>query len=466
MTVDKVYGIDSQLNDLFQNAKRLSSSDKIWDLYSKAESISGLDLLLKNRKLKATVLNQDAISVLQWLINKIEKSDDVDLETTKSIYFLVGLVSNHSDFWSLLKTSGIKLPQCLFDHSKLILSNFSTYIHFELSTDYHKEERREYLRKIVADNNWERIYDEYHRNHENYEHSICYSLKSAFTLLYYYETQSLMSILDAKNDIPFLWGMMALMGKSNAMTIALETTNSTLKFCALSSVLPFSGKDSFNEYEAQKLGEVFLDIMTDEIVWQHWMKILNNYPSRYPHIQVSLGESLARAASKNAIQYYFEVIHLYAVDFHDTGRKSVAECLESFSQLANEEVRKIAWNSAFEIWDRWDFGVKDKDGHLFEIKASALDYAITKYYLECCDSKDRKAKIDKLNRNLNNIDNVWHQTSSKYTTYWYLQKSRFQPLYHAEQVSLDIKLPCLMQDSCYIHNHGDYENYIQYMVKH
>lgn len=464
MTTSTTSAIDSQLNELFQDAVTLSQSEKIWDLCRKAESISGLDFLIKNRELKSTVLTQDAIAVLKWINHKINALNNIDLETTKGLFFLVGLVSNHSDFWASLRVTSDKVSEQLIECSKLILGNFSSVIHFDFITNYHEEERKKHLRKIVADDDWSKIYNEYHRSHDNFEHCICYSLKSAFILLYYFDIKSFMSILDVKRDIPFMWGMMDLMGKSKAMNIALETTNQTLKFCALSSVLPFSKKDSLSEYESDKLARVFLEFMKDGYLWQHWMKILNIYPSRYPHIQLSLGKALAKTTSKNAIQSYFNAIYLYTVDFQDTGRKSVSECLESFSQLASEENQKLAWNYAFKIWDSWGFGVKEKDGHLFEIKASALDYAVTRYYLDCCDLERRKVVIGKLCGKLNNIDNVWHQTSSKHITYWYLQNSKLQPLYRAEEVSGNTSLPCLMQGGCYQHNYEKNEDYIQYMI--
>ncbi len=100
MTTSATSGIYSQLNELFQDAANLSKSDKIWDLYRKAETISGLDFLLKNKGLRSTVLNQDAITALKWLNHKIKTLNKFDLDTIKGIFFIVGLVSNHSDFWS------------------------------------------------------------------------------------------------------------------------------------------------------------------------------------------------------------------------------------------------------------------------------------------------------------------------------------------------------------------------------
>ena len=204
--------------------------------------------------------------------------------------------------------------------------------------------------------------------------------------------------------------------------------------------------------------------MKDENLWRHWMKILNTYPSRYPHIQMSLGKALALTTSDHAIQSYFKAIYLYTLEFNDIGRQSVSECLESFSQFANDEKQKMVWKTAFKIWHSWDFGIGDKDGHLSEVKASALDYAVTRYYLDCYDSAERKAFSEELIENLNNIDSVWHQTSSKHITYWYLQYSKFQPLHHAEEVSKNDTLQCLMQ-GVYPQNYGKYEDYIQYMIR-
>ena len=464
MTTSTESRIENQLNELFQEAVKLSQSDNIWDLYKKAENLEGLDSLIINKGLKSTVLNQGAMFALKWLNNKLNSLNSLDLETTKGLFFMVGLVSNHSDFWSSSRIIDDKISRKLVEYSKEIVSNVSSHMYFDFLTNYHEEERKNYLKTIVTDNDWPKIYNEYHCNHENFEHSICYSLKSAFTLLYYFDVKSLMSILDIDRDIPFMWGMMGLMGKSMAMGIALETTNQTLKFCALASVLPFSGRDSLTKYESDELVTVFLTFMKDENLWRHWMKILNTYPSRYPHIQMSLGKALALTTSDHAIQSYFKAIYLYTLEFNDIGRQSVSECLESFSQFANDEKQKLVWKTAFEIWHSWDFGIGDKDGHLFEVKASALDYAVTRYYLDCYDSAERKAFIEELIENLNNIDNVWHQTSSKHITYWYLQHSKCQPLHHAEEMSKNETLKCLMQ-GVYQQNYGKYEDYIQYMIR-
>ncbi|WP_219587647.1 hypothetical protein, partial [Vibrio parahaemolyticus] len=68
----------------------------------------------------STVLNQDAITALKWLNHKIKTLNKFDLDTIKGIFFIVGLVSNHSDFWSSLRSDGDKLPKQLVDCSKFI----------------------------------------------------------------------------------------------------------------------------------------------------------------------------------------------------------------------------------------------------------------------------------------------------------------------------------------------------------
>ena len=457
--------IENRLNNLFQEAVALSQNNEIWNLYEKAESISGFDSLLQSRGSMNTVLKQDSLTVLSWLNNKLTTMDHIDIAKVKGLFFIVGLVSNHFNFWALAKVSSVNFDSKLIKFSKLIVSNVSSKVDFDSVTHYHEEERQNYISKIAVDNDWSKLYEEYHRSHDSFEHSICYSIKSAFCLLYYFDKKSLMSILDINRDIPMIWGMMDLVGKHEAMDIALETTNQTLKFSAIASVLPFSGKDSLNVYEREKLTIVFLDFMNDDNLWSHWMKTLNTYPLRYPHIQFSLGKALAQTTSTIAIQTYFNAINLRAVNTEDDCRSSVSECLEVFSEFSSKETQRLAWSYAFSIWSNWCFGTKEKGEHLFKVEASALDYAVTRYYLECVDSEGRKVVIEELREKLNNVDNVWHQTSTKHTTYWYLQNSKLQPLYHADRVNSDSNLPYLMEGVYYQHNYSGHEEYIKFMIR-
>lgn len=50
MTTSTTTGLDIQLNELFQDAVKLSQSDKVWDLYRKAEAIPGLGFILKKQR--------------------------------------------------------------------------------------------------------------------------------------------------------------------------------------------------------------------------------------------------------------------------------------------------------------------------------------------------------------------------------------------------------------------------------
>lgn len=462
--INTISEIEYQLDELFQNIIKLVPNNDLGMVSVKAKSISGLDFLMMNKEIGHIVLNQDAIFVLQWLSRKINTLDNIDLESAKSIFFLIGLVSNHIDFWSCFKFDNDKVKDAFIHLSECMMNSVSSEICFNFMTDYHEQKHQESFKTLIAESNWSKIYSTYHRYHDVFKNSLGYNIRNALAVLYYFDIKSLRSILDFKHDIPFMWGIMSVLNKSQAMNIALETTNQTLKFCALSSVFPFPSKDSLNEHESSNLVQVFLDLMKDENLWSHWMKILNTYPLRYPYIQSSLGVALAQTTSDNALQTYFYKIDLHIVDFCDVSRVSVSNCLESFSQLADKEQQKSAWRVAFEIWDNWAFGIKEKDGHLFEIRASVLDYAITRYYLDCYDSEERKAMSNELLGRLHDIDNVWHQTPSKYTTYWYFYNSKLQPIYHADTVSKDASMHCLMQKNLYKHDYGIYENYIRYML--
>ncbi|HHQ4557462.1 hypothetical protein [Aeromonas hydrophila] len=465
MKIEITCRINEHLDTLYQEAVDLSTHEDEWQLYQKAGKIPGLDFLIKNRGSKYFVANQDSLKVMDWIYSKTSSENNLSLDEVKGLFFIIGIAFEHFYFWKSCATSEMKINNAFIHYAKLIIDSSSSETEFKALTTYHEEERKSYIRKIIAENNWSKIYNEFHRHYENFKYEISYFITSAFFLLFHFNEKSLMSILDTRRDIPIMWAMMSQIEKCEAMHIALKTTNQSLKFSAIASALPFPERSNLTNIEAKKLTDIFLDLTMDDNLWQHWMKILNTYPSRYPHIQLSLGTALAKTTSRSAIETYFKAVHLYTADMHDKGRKTISECLDIFSLHATQESKAIAWKYAYEIWIDWCFDVKKKDGFLFEIRGCCLDYAVTRYYLELIEPKQLKNIIEDLYDKIQNIDNVWHETSSKYTTYWYLQHSKLQPIYHAEEIHKNNSLPYLMEGIYYKHDYGKFEDYIKHMIQ-
>lgn len=130
------------------------------------------------------------------------------------------------------------------------------------------------------------------------------------------------------------------------------------------------------------LAPLLVKISADTTRWRALMDVFNQYPIRYPALQESLGVALAGSSSK-AMEAYVSAIQLNSVAINDAEREDVAVCLRAFRASASGDKREELWRFAYERWSAWDFERSNSEAHLFEVRASLLDYAIVGYAIEC-----------------------------------------------------------------------------------
>ena len=116
-------------------------------------------------------------------------------------------------------------------------------------------------------------------------------------------------------------------------------------------------------------------------------------------------------------------------------RTLVAECLSQFAHIANKEKRAEIWSRAHQRWQAWGFDRAAPDGILMDISWSALDYALTGFYLECCTEADRDTLVIELRDQLMQVDAVWHDSLTACATQWFRIQSEIQPVVHAQKVA-------------------------------
>ena len=445
--------LSSQLEDLLNKGSCLLKEKKeIWSLREDIEKIPAFNYLInknidtpiahKNSDLLAIESNQ----VIYWLIERIELFDIADKENLNALLFLIHSIDDNQEFWVSLKNNNVVPHIKLIEFAVGAIESTKLIVEFRLLTDFHIRESQERFESIISSKSWYDIYEDLHRSGQSFKFEIDFILHQAANLLVEFEFERLLSALESNKNIPFLWGLMDIVGKGSALLIANKTKSDIVEFSALASSLPFPSKEQLSIKEEDLLCQMFLRLTKDESKFEHWMNILNKYPSRYPQIQPSLGKALATSDSKRSVHQYVDTIYL---GVNSGCRECVATCLESFEQWASQSLKKSAWELAFIRWDKWKFGTNSKKEHLFDIQVSALDYAVTKYYLESLSKIEREKVLEEIQDKMFDIENMWHASSSKLTTFWYLCLSQLQPLYHILQIEADNNLPLLMTGRTY-----------------
>ena len=466
--------VSSALNDRLEDileeiSVQLLDQKESWPLSDQLESIRGFSYLMASypdsHYKELDLVISEAKQIVCWLIEIISTSCFSDYGNIASVLYLVNLIDQNGNFWEALIANEIVINPKLVEVAERFLMSGTTQIEARHLGDFHKKESQQRITSILSSNNWFEIYNELHHSSEDFKWRMSFSLSQSALLLMAFDNKRTLAILDSINDIPLLWGVMDLYGKEVSLNIVLEANSPVLEFSAIAATLPFSNRCELSVIEMELLSRVFLKLSKDEFKFEQWMKILNKYPSRYPQIQKSLGVALAHSASITSITQYVDAIHLFQLNANDESRPVVATCLESFAAHANESFKKSMWRIAFARWKVWIFGTSSDKEYLFDIKTSSLDYAVTKYYQECVSKEERNLIVNNTYQEMIEINNMWHASSLKLSTFWYLCLSMLQPLFHITKMEMNKELMPLMEGRTYTLQDSEENKYFNMLIR-
>lgn len=167
----------------------------------------------------------------------------------------------------------------------------------------------------------------------------------------------------------------------------------------------------------------------------YWMTYVNAYPCRFPNIQVALGKALALINEPVALDFYIDSIKLHCNDLEHArvnSREFVRDCLSSFKIHSTPQIQFYCWEKSFKRWVDWSFSEKTSE-NLFSISSSEIDYPVIQYFLTVMNSNERQDYIDKTQKKITSIDNIWHDSKSTLISHYYRCLSMLQLPFHARE---------------------------------
>ncbi len=442
--------IMSQLIEVIENA------DEDLDLiYKKYPLFFSIKLIIEQEE---NILDQSIIEsseqVLAWLIRKFE-NNYIEPHTIRVLLKIVFSFKNNYQLWQWLKDNAVIPSDKIYFFARECLINASLDLSYLPSHRYLDNTLMDEIISLSTLNQWDLLHNKLYNIFDFLCFTLDFDTRLSIHFLEVFDEKCLVKQLEKNSNILLNLSITLKLNKLFCLRLSADTKSDKIRFITFFSYLFTHNKFSVvteNEKILMTNTFVSLSLHTDE--FKKWMRILNTYPCRYQYIQSSLGLAIAKINSVNALQFYFDAIHLYPSSINSSttsahtieSRNLIKECLENFAFNADKILTKSAWEIAYTKWYKWDFGIKDGENFIFNIVASEIDYPVIRYFLERFTEQEREELKDGIFNNMEEIENIWHSSQSALITYWNSCLSKLQIIYHCEntlkspenQINLDI----------------------------
>ncbi|MFC2540906.1 hypothetical protein [Neisseria sicca] len=354
------------------------------------------------------------IESISWLINILQ--DEHPSEKDQKIAF--ELTCLLPKFWAISYEEGIIFSQS----SKNLAMRYLSHLEIELSTfqnaSINDNERMDSLTENLENERWKELSeDKWHLN-ELYNH-LSLNFNQSYSFISEYHNHEILLLINQETKVYNLLYWLALLPEKYRQPFALQTTNKLAKFLLL-----------------LRLGHLSRNDMKDEQIelsgiWQNcpdeWIYIFNQYPVRYPSIQLGFGAFLTNAADEK-IRIYIDSLQL------NQDEATIKECLAYFFTHADEHRVRYLCKLAYERWEGWNFG------NSYSIARSVLDRALVKYFQIMLPKQDRENFIQNEINQILNFQQEWFASIVELDKFVYLHLSRIQPACIVEKLEQDSSL--------------------------
>ena len=354
------------------------------------------------------------IESISWLINTLQ--DEHSSEKEQKIAFeLTYLLPK---FWAISYEEGIIFSQS----SKNLAIRYLSHLKIELSTlqnaSINDNERMDSLTENLENERWKELAEDKWHLDELYNY-LSLNFHQSYSFISEHYDCEILSLINQEKKVCNLLYWLALLPEKYCQPFALQTSNNLAKFLLLLKLNYLSRNEMKNEQRH----------LSD--IWQNcpdeWFYIFNQYPVRYPYLQLGFGAFLTKATDEK-ICIYIDSLHL------NQGEESIKECLMYFFAHADENRIQYLCKLAFEKWKDWDFG------NPYSIARSVLDRALVKYFQIMLPKQDRENFIQNEINQILNFQQQWFASIVELDKFVYLHLSRMQQACIVEELEKDASL--------------------------
>ena len=354
------------------------------------------------------------IESISWLINTLQ--DEHSSEKDQKIAF--ELTCLLPKFWAISYEEGIIFSQS----SKNLAIRYLSHLKIELSTlqnaSINDNERMDSLTENLENERWKELAeDKWHLN-ELYNH-LSLNFHQSYSFISEHHNHEILSLINQETKVFNLLYWLALLPEKYRQPFVLQTTKNLAKFLLLFELDHLSRNEMKDEQI--HLSDIWEDCPNE------WFDIFNQYPVRYPSLQLGFGAFLTNATDEK-IRIYIDSLQL------NQDETTIKECLEYFFAHADENRVQYLCKLAFEKWKDWDFG------NPYSIARSVLDRALVKYFQIMLPKQDRENFIQNEINQILNFQRQWFASIVELDKFVYLHLSRMQQACISEELEKDASL--------------------------
>ena len=241
----------------------------------------------------------------------------------------------------------------------------------------------------------------------------------SYSFISEYHNHEILLLINQETKVCNLLYWLALLPEKYCQPFALQTTNKLAKFLLLFR-LDHLSRNKMKDEQIQLSG-----------IWQNcpdeWIYTFNQYPVRYPSLQLGFGAFLSNATDEK-IRIYIDSLQL------NQDEATIKECLAYFFDHADEHRVRYLCKLAYEKW-------KDsKFENSYSIARSVLDRALVKYFQIMLPKQDRENFIQNEINQILNFQQQWFASIVELDKFVYLHLSRMQQACIVEELEKDASL--------------------------
>ena len=354
------------------------------------------------------------IESISWLINTLQDEHSSE-EDQKIAFELTCLLPK---LWAISYEEGIIFSQS----SKNLAMRYLSHLEIELSTlqnaSINDNERMDFLTENLENERWKELAeDKWHLN-ELYNY-LSLNFHQSYSFISEHYDYEILSLINQETKVFNLLYWLALLPEKYRQPFVLQTTKNLAKFLLLFK-LDHLSRNEMKDEQIQ-LSDIWEDSPNE------WFDIFNQYPVRYPSLQLGFGAFLTNATDEK-IRIYIDSLQL------NQDETTIKECLEYFIAHADKNRVQHLCKLAFEKWKDWDFG------NPYSIARSVLDRALVKYFQIMLPKQDRENFIQNEINQILNFQQEWFASIVALDKFVYLHLSRMQPACIAEELEKDASL--------------------------
>ena len=354
------------------------------------------------------------IKSISWLVKILqdEHSSEKDQKIAFELTYLL------PKFWEISHEEDI-----VFSHSsKKLAMRYLSHLEIELSTlqnaSINDNERMDSLTENLENERWKELAeDKWHLN-ELYNH-LSLNFHQSYSFISEHYDYEILSLINQETKVFNLLYWLALLPEKYRQPFVLQTTKNLAKFLLLFK-LDHLSRNEMKDEQIQ-LSDIWEDSPNE------WFDIFNQYPVRYPSLQLGFGAFLTNATDEK-VRIYIDSLQL------NQDETTIKECLEYFFAHADKNRVQHLCKLAFEKWKDWDFG------NPYSIARSVLDRALVKYFQIMLPKQDRENFIQNEINQILNFQQEWFASIVALDKFVYLHLSRMQPACIAEELEKDASL--------------------------